>query len=446
MRAFINQHTYFWFVNAVERKSFHLCALCVLCGEKDSFIKAFFVNQFCLSIKSSIFIATFQPINLKNSNHRMKNTSPYAPTTRLASLDILRGFDLFLLVFFQPVFVALGQRLDLPWLNSILFQFDHEAWAGFRFWDLIMPLFLFMTGASMPFSFAKFKENPNKGPIYRKIIKRFILLFIFGMIVQGNLLGLNPQHLYLYTNTLQAIATGYLIAAVIQLHCSFRWQVIITALLLLTYWIPMTFCGDFTPSGNFAELVDRMVLGRFRDGVYLDESGNWNFSPHYTYTWIWSSLTFGVTVMLGTFAGRIMKAGKENRKQVVQTLLLVGALLIAISLLWSLQMPIIKRLWTCSMTLFAGGICFLLMALFYYWIDYKGHTRGLNWLKIYGMNSITAYILGEVINFRCIASSVSYGLEPYLGSYYPVWLSFANYLIVFFILRIMYKQNVFLKI
>lgn len=26
-------------------------------------------------------------------------------TTRLASLDILRGFDLFLLVFFQPVFV-----------------------------------------------------------------------------------------------------------------------------------------------------------------------------------------------------------------------------------------------------------------------------------------------------------------------------------------------------
>ena len=47
------------------------------------------------------------------------------------------------------------------------------------------------------------------------------------------------------------------------------------------------------------------------------------------------------------------------------------------------------------------------------------------------MNSITAYILGEVINFRCIAASVSYGLEQYLGGYYQVWLSFANYLIVF---------------
>ena len=373
--------------------------------------------------------------------------TPLSPVSgRLASLDILRGFDLFLLVFFQPVFVALGHRLNFPWLNDILYQFDHESWIGFRFWDLVMPLFLFMTGASMPFSFSKFKNAPNKWPVYRKIIKRFVLLFIFGMIVQGNLLGLNPDSLYLYSNTLQAIATGYLIAAIILLHCSFRYQVLITLLLLLLYWIPMTFFGDFTPGGNFAEKVDRLVLGQFRDGVYWGEDGNWHFSPYYTYTWIWSSLTFGVTVMLGTFAGKIMKEGKENRKGVVRLLLLLGIVLIGVSLLWSLQMPIIKRLWTCSMTLFSGGLCFLLMGLFYYWIDYKEHTYGLDWLKIYGMNSITAYILGEVVNFRCIAASISYGLEQFLGNYYSVWLSFANYLIVFFILQMMYKHRIFLKI
>ena len=373
--------------------------------------------------------------------------TPLSPVSgRLASLDILRGFELFLLVFFQPVFVALGQRLFFPWLNDILYQFDHESWIGFRFWDLVMPLFLFMTGASMPFSFSKFKNAPNKWPVYRKIIKRFVLLFIFGMIVQGNLLGLNPDSLYLYSNTLQAIATGYLIAAIILLHCSFRYQVLITLLLLLLYWIPMTFFGDFTPGGNFAEKVDRLVLGQFRDGVYWGEDGNWHFSPYYTYTWIWSSLTFGVTVMLGTFAGKIMKEGKENRKGVVRLLLLLGIVLIGVSLLWSLQMPIIKRLWTCSMTLFSGGLCFLLMGLFYYWIDYKEHTYGLDWLKIYGMNSITAYILGEVVNFRCIAASISYGLEQFLGNYYSVWLSFANYLIVFFILQMMYKHRIFLKI
>lgn len=373
------------------------------------------------------------------------NNPPFA-TGRLASLDILRGFDLFLLVFFQPVFVALGQRLNLPGLNSVLYQFDHEAWVGFRFWDLVMPLFLFMTGASMPFSFSKYKDAPNKLPVYRKILKRFILLFLFGMIVQGNLLGFNPHSIYLYTNTLQAIATGYLIAAVVQLHCSFKWQIIVALVLLVIYWLPMTFLGDFTPEGNFAEKVDRLVLGRFRDGVYWDEAGNWYFSPYYHYTWIWSSLTFGVTVLLGTFAGKIMKAGRDNRERVVRLLLSIGAALVVLSLVWSLQMPIIKRLWTGSMTLFSGGLCFLLMGLFYYWIDYKGHSRGLNWLKIYGMNSITAYILGEVINFRCVAASVSYGLEQYMGTYYPVWLSFCNYLIIFFILRMMFKHNVFLKI
>ena len=206
--------------------------------------------------------------------------------------------------------------------------------------------------------------------------------------------------------------------------------------------------GLLTPGEvqGMAEKVDRLVLGHFRDGVFWNEDGSWSFSAHYNYTWIWSSLTFGATVMLGAFAGKIMKAGKDNRRKVVQTLLIIGISLIAFSLIWSLQMPIIKRLWTSSMTLFSGGLCFLLMGAFYYRIDYKGHSRGLNWLKIYGMNSITAYILGEVINFRCIAASVSYGLEQYLGGYYQVWLSFANYLIVFLILRIMYRQKIFLKI
>ena len=104
--------------------------------------------------------------------------------------------------------------------------------------------------------------------------------------------------------------------------------------------------------------------------------------------------------MLGTFAGKLMKEGEANRKRVVRILLITGLILIGVAVLWSLQMPVIKRLWTGSMTLLSGGYCFLLMAFFYYWIDYKGRIWGLNWLKIYGMNSIAAYLLGEVINFR----------------------------------------------
>ena len=65
---------------------------------------------------------------------------------------------------------------------------------------------------------------------------------------------------------------------------------------------------------------------------------------------------------------------------------------------------------------------------------------------IYGMNSIVAYMLGEVINFRSIVRSVSYGLEPLLGAQYETWLTFGNGLILFGILRWMYRQQMFVKV
>ena len=247
----------------------------------------------------------------------MKNKLPENNSTRLASLDILRGFDLFLLVFFQPVFAALVRQMNLPFLNGILYQFDHEVWEGFRFWDLVMPLFSLYDRSFHAVFIVEIHRY------YRKLLacisqdfKAGYPVVYFGMIVQGNLLGLDSQHLYLYSNTLQSIAVGYFIAAVIQLHFPFKWQIGITLLLLLAYWIPMTFLGDFTPAGNFAEQVDRYVLGRFRDGVFWNEDGTWSFSPYYNYTWIWSSLTFGVTVMLGAFDRKdYERKGKTNRKK-----------------------------------------------------------------------------------------------------------------------------------
>lgn len=368
------------------------------------------------------------------------------PAERLASLDILRGFDLFMLVFFQPVFVDLVQHwAHIPVFGFLLNQFEHEHWIGFRAWDLVMPLFLFMVGAAMPFSFEKFKNETNKSGIYKKIIRRFIILFILGMVIQGNLLSLDPLQIRLYSNTLQAIAAGYLIAAVFQLHLSNRNQYIATAVLLIGYWALLTFFGDFTPEGNFAEKVDQAVLGRFRDGVSYNADGSWQFHPEYRYTWIISSMTFAVTTMLGVFAGKIMKNGTDKRKNTLY-LLIWGVTLIGGGLLLGLQTPIIKKIWSSSMTLYSGGLCFLLMALFYFVIDYKKKSKGLEWLKIYGMNSIIAYTLGMVVNFRSAANSVLFGFERFLGDYYPALLTFGNFLILFFILRIMYKAKVFVKI
>lgn len=368
-----------------------------------------------------------------------------ATSTRLQSLDILRGLDMFLLVFLQPVLWSMGEAVHAEWFQDVLYHFDHEVWDGFRFWDIIMPLFMFMCGVSMPFSFSKYSGTAARGRLWGRILKRVVILWVLGMVVQGNLLAMDASSLRLYSNTLQAIATGYLIGSLIVLNCRLKWQIAMTALLLAAYWVPMTFSGDFTPEGNFAEMIDRMVLGRWRDKVFWDETGQWQFYAPYTYTWIWSSLTFGVTVMLGYFAGVMIKESGNSSKTAAR-LAITGLALVVAAIAWHFQMPIIKRIWTCSMTLFAGGICFILLALFHYWIDVKGHSRGLKWLKIYGMNSITAYVIGEVVDFRSIPASLTYGLEEIIGpEWYQVWLSFANFSIVFLILWIMYKRKLFIK-
>ena len=373
-------------------------------------------------------------------------TNTQSQPQRLLSLDILRGFDLFMLVFFQPVLGALGRKIDSPMMNSILYHFNHEEWVGFRAWDLVMPLFLFMAGVAIPFALSKYRNGGDKIKMYKRILRRVILLFILGAIVQGNLLGLDIHKFYPYSNTLQAIAVGYLITAVLVMNFSIKGQLIGAGILMLLYWIPMTFLGDFTPEGNFAEAVDQFVLERFRDGTTWNPGNDsWSPNPHYHYTWILSSLTFGVTTLMGAFAGHIVKNG-TNRNKNALTLLVIGVACIAVSLIWSLQMPIIKKIWTCTMVLYSGGICFLLLALFYYIIDCRNYSKGLMWLKVYGMNSITAYVIGMTVDFGSVVSSVSYGLEQFFNEYYSVWITFGNFMIVFIILKIMYDRGIFLKV
>lgn len=123
-----------------------------------------------------------------------------------------------------------------------------------------------------------------------------------------------------------------------------------------------------------------------------------------------------------------------------------GVLMIVAGLLWSLHMPIVKHIWTSPMTLFSSGICFLLMALFYFLVDYHNYGKYLNWLKIYGMNSIMAYMLFEIINFSSVTKSLLHGTEQYLGDYYPAFTQLGNMTFIFLILWVMYKKRIFLKV
>ena len=119
--------------------------------------------------------------------------------------------------------------------------------------------------------------------------------------------------------------------------------------------------------------------------------------------------------------------------------------MIVVAKIWSIWMPIIKIIWTSSMALFAAGVCFILLGISYYFVDYKGYRKGLTWLKVYGMNSIAAYMLTQIINFRSIPQSLFFGLKQYMGEYYNVLITCSQVGIIFLILLVMYRKKIFLR-
>ena len=192
---------------------------------------------------------------------------------RLESLDALRGMDLLFLVAISDIMEELAEVINTPWMAAVMECFTHKKWEGFSPWDLVMPLFMFMAGVAIPYSLGKYREEKIKiSNLYWRLGKRVLLLWIFGMMVQGNLMALDPDRIYLFTNTLQAIAVGYFFSVIIYMHTSWKTQIGIAVALLLTFWGAMEFItiggyggGDYTPHGNLAEGIDMMVLGRFRD-------------------------------------------------------------------------------------------------------------------------------------------------------------------------------------
>ncbi len=367
-------------------------------------------------------------------------------TGRVRSLDALRGFDMFWIIGGGMIFKALGNALKVDWYTTYLMpQLDHPDWEGFAAWDMIMPLFMFIVGAAMPFAFAKRLAQNSKGRLYRHIIIRSIILFILGMVAQGNLLKYDWDKLHIFCNTLQAIAVGYLFSSILFLQFRVRWQIIIVVVLLLLFWglmmlvpIPEHGRGSLEPEANLAFYIDQNILGKFQDHGAR------------TYTWFLSSLTFVCTVMMGVWAGMLLKS-RQAKGKIFLFLFLLGISTTALGWGWGhyfgkLSFPIIKHIWTSSMVLVTGGISFLLLAIFYLIIDIFRLWRWAYIFIVIGMNSIFVYMATHIWNFRDIAGVFVNGLKPWTGDWQPFARALAGFVLVWLILLYMYRKKTFVKI
>jgi predicted acyltransferase len=307
------------------------------------------------------------------------------PKERLFSLDLLRGLDMILLVVIGPLIGASNKiwHFSEPFMN----QFKH-FYTGFTLWDIIMPLFIFMCGAAIPLALKKRIKDGKAGSDYWKhVFSRVVMLWILGMIVQGNLLSLDRMKINFFTNTLQSIAIGYLITALSLLVSSKAVRISIPIVLALVYTLILASFGDYSEFGNAAFKVDFAV-----QSFLLPDKHSSLLNPNH-YTWYLTSLMFGAMTLTGYHSTEILLAAKPKAKKAIN-LSVLGISLLAIGFISAIWIPVIKPIYTLSFTSQAMGWCVLALAFLYYLTDVKMFRKGLYLPILFGQCALTAYIVG----------------------------------------------------
>ncbi|HPA20434.1 MAG TPA: DUF5009 domain-containing protein [Verrucomicrobiae bacterium] len=382
-------------------------------------------------------------------------------TKRLVSLDALRGFVMFLLLgggeighagFLSALFAAINQS----WAQTLYHQLQYSHWGDtVHMKDLIRPLFIFVVGLSMPYSFGKrLSLGDSKGKLYRHVLQRTVILFFLGTIAGGHLLLLDWSKFYILNNVLEEIAIGYLVTSVVILNFGVRGQVAALAVLLLGYWaliawvpVPGHGAGVITPEVNLPRYIDDITVGRFRPV-------KWSF------TWVLSlPMASSCIVLLGALGGQLLKS-TESSKAKVGGLFGTALACLVLSLVWSRWYPMIVSITTGSWVLFVGAVGLGLMALFYLVIDVANYRKWAFFFVVIGANSIAVYMAAHLFDFRNIGNifvkgwttnhnigvvgGLSYWVGP--GPWSDFVEAFAAFVVIWLMMLWLYRTKTFIKV
>ena len=363
------------------------------------------------------------------------------PKERLYSLDVLRGFDMFWIIGGGALFAAFAKATGWGWVHEMAAQMHHAKWNGFHFYDLIFPLFMFISGVAIPYALtSKLKNGVAKIDLIKKVFRRMLLLVVFGLIYNGVLRdGVSGMRA---ASVLAQIGISYFFASLIVLHTSsikhrIFWLFGILggiAVLQLLIPVPGFGAGMITPEGSINAWIDQHFLpGKLYYGTYDPEG-------------ILCIVSATSITLMGTLAGSILrnKIFSPDKKSAI--LLFSGISLLIVALALSPVYPIIKKIWTVSFNMLTAGISFLLLSLFYYIIDVKGWKKGTFFFRIIGLNSITIYIGHSVIDFNHMSEFMLGWLSKPIGDFGPIVIITGIIIIEWLFLYYLYKNRIFLKV
>lgn len=364
------------------------------------------------------------------------------PTQRLYSLDALRGLDMFWIIGGEEFFHSLAKITGSPFWKTLSEQFDHPAWNGFHFYDLIFPLFLFIAGVATPYSVGRDLEKgvPRQKLLWR-VIRRGLVLVILG-IIYNNGLRIHPLSEVRFPSVLGRIGLAYMFANIIYLFTKQKGQIIWLAGLLIGYWLLLALNsapgfprGDLTMQGNFASYIDRSIIPGRLYLVIHDPEG------------LVSTIPAIGTGLMGILTGNLLRNSPLSPSAKAVRMAIAGAVSVALSLVWNFVFPINKNLWTSSFVLLVGGLSLLFLSLFYYIIDVKGHKKWAFFFTVIGMNSILIYMSSRFINWKYATDGFFMWFNQLVGEPWNAFTWVICFLAVkWALLYFLYKKKVFLRV
>ena len=363
---------------------------------------------------------------------------------RLYSLDALRGADMLMISGGGAFLHLMYNKTNYDWLNNFAFQMEHSGWLEpLTFYDFIFPLFLFISGVSLAFSLSgHLSKGTSKTELYKKMFKRMIILILLGFIYKNSPINIyDPAHLR-YSSVLGRIGMATFFTTFLYLNYSWQKRLLWIAGILFTYYTAMLLipvpgfgAGNFSIEGNFAGWIDRMVMpGRLINGVF-DENA---FATSFT--------AFTLTIF-GAWAGDILKNVKTSSSNKTNSLIIIGAVLIGLSLIWNLHFPISKKMWTSSFILITAGSSFIALAAFYWIIDVRKYVKRSLFFRVIGLNSLVIYLGYHFIDFRYTSHKLFSGLYNFVGDeWVKVIDTFGGIILVWLLLYFLYRKKWFLKV
>ncbi len=317
-------------------------------------------------------------------------------------------------------------------INGLAYELSHTDWQGLRFYDLIWPSFMLMTGMSLPFSYAKRSLTQTHYQIFMRALRRFLVLFLLGSLRES----ISFQHPYLIelSSALQPIAVAYL-AAFLIVRKSWRVQAAVGASILVFYALLLAFvpapgvpAGSYDRNANLVLWTDLATVGRVL--------------PEHWGTVICTLPTISTTI-LGMLLGELLMTNRSTASK-MKIIGLVG--LCGVVMGWALNpvIPIVMKIWTTSYGLASAGFACLMFLVFYWLIDVRGYQKLAFPFVVIGMNAVAIYMSESIIPWSKTVAIFTHPLTGTLGSVTPLIHAIAVFTVEWLVLYWMYKRKIFL--